>query len=237
MVEVLFNRAGKPYRAMGVVQDITDHQEALQVGRIWQERYQALLHAVKSPIWTSRPDDPYTIAIENIDNLPGKPDPKRFLGYAWKNTIHPDDLEPIMQAWNKAIEVVEPFEFEKRVRQADGSYRWVRSRVAPILNADGSVRGWIGTSDDINAEKDWSSSGTRPLTGAQIRGARGILNWSVRDLADRAEISPAVIRRLEERDDAPAEPEPANAQLRTALEQGGVEFLFPPVGKPGIRPV
>jgi PAS domain-containing protein len=237
ITEVLFSRMGKPCRATGVVQDITDHQEALQVERIWQERYRALLRAVKSPIWTSRPDDPYTVDVENLDNLPEKPEPTRFLGYAWKDTIHPDDLGTIIQAWQTAYETREPFEFEKRVRQADGAYRWIRSRVAPILSADGSVRGWIGTSDDIHAEKDWSPSGKRPLTGAQIRGARGILNWSVRDLGDRAGISPAVIRRLEERDDAPTEPEHANAPLRAALEEGGVQFLFPPVGKPGVRPI
>lgn len=236
IIEVLFNRAGKPYWAAGVIQDITDHREALQVERIWQERYHALLHAVKSPIWTSRPDDPYTVEIENLDNLPGKPEPAHFLGYAWKSTIHPDDLATVMQAWQTAFKTCKPFEFEKRVRQAAGDYRWIRSRVAPILNADGSVRGWIGTSDDINAEKDWSCPGKRPLTGAQIRGARGILNWSVRDLADRAGVSPAVIRRLEERDEAPAEPEPASVQLKAALEKGGAQFLFPPVGKPGVRP-
>lgn len=237
ITEVLFDRTGKPNRAMGVVQDITDHQEALQVERIWQERYCALVGAVKSPIWTSRPGDPYTIDVENLDKIPEAPERSRFLGYAWKNTVHPDDLETIMRAWETAYKTREPFEFEKRVRQANGTYRWTRSRVAPILNKDGSVRGWVGTSDDINAEKDWSSPEARPLTGAQIRGARGILNWSVRDLADRTGISPAVIRRLEERDDAPAEPEPAGAQLKTALETGGVQFLFPPVGKPGVRPV
>lgn len=237
IIEVLFNRAGKPYRAIGVSQDITDHQEALQAGRIWQELYQALLQAVKSPIWTTRPDDPYTVNIENIANLPGKPEPSHFLGYAWKTTVHPDDLEPILRAWDEAIKSQEPFEFEKRVLQADGSYRWFRSRVAPIRNADGSVRGWVGTTDDIHAEKDWSCPSTQPPTGAQICGARGILNWSVRDLADHACVSPAVIRRLEERDDAPAEPETASAQLKAALEKGGIQFLFPPVGKPGVRPV
>jgi len=237
IVEVLFSRTGEATRATGVAQDITDHQEALQVERIWQECYHALLKAVKSPVWTSRPDDPYTMDVENLDNLPERPERTHFLGYAWKNTIHPDDLDTILRAWDTAYKTHEPFEFEKRVRQADGAYRWTRSRVAPILNTDGSVRGWVGTSDDIHAEKDWSSPEARPLTGAQIRGARGILNWSVRDLADKAGISPAVIRRLEERDDASAEPEHANAPLRAALEEGGVQFLFPTVGKPGVRPI
>lgn len=237
MSELLLGRTGKPARAVGVIQDITDYHEALQVERIWQERYRALLKAVKSPIWTVRPDEPYTIDIENLENLPHHPDRTQFLGHAWRETVHPDDVDVVLREWKKAYQTHEPFEFEKRVRQTDGTYRWVRSRVAPIMNTDGSCRGWIGTSDDIHREKDWSSPEMRQLTGAQLRGARGILNWSVRDLADRANVSPAVIRRLEERDDAPAEPDPANAPLKTTLEQAGVQFLFPCMGKPGVRPV
>jgi PAS domain S-box-containing protein len=235
--EVLVDRNGVAQRAVGVVQDVTEQYEALQSEQTWRDRYKALVRAVKSPVWTSRPDDPYTIEVENLENLPGPTkDQTQFIGYAWKQTIHPDDMEMILRAWDNAYKTKQPFEFEKRVRLPDGSYRWARSRVVPILNQDGSVRGWIGTSVDIQQERDWSAPSPRALTGAQIRSARGLLNWSVRDLADRAGVSPAVIRRLEERDDAPCEAEPANAPLKAAFEQGGVEFLFPAVGKPGIRP-
>jgi hypothetical protein len=99
------------------------------------------------------------------------------------------------------------------------------------------VREWIGISYDITESKTWPrnlSSGM--LTGAQIRAARGILNWSVRDLSERSEISGSTIRRLEETDGPAAPDEVAISPLRGALEKAGIEFLFPPSGKPGLRP-
>ena len=37
-------------------------------------------------------------------------------------------------------------------------------------------------------------------------------------------------------DGPPPGREDALAPLQAALEVGGVEFLFPPIGKPGVRP-
>jgi DNA-binding transcriptional regulator YiaG len=109
--------------------------------------------------------------------------------------------------------------------------------------AGGAVREWIWTGNDIQARK------TNPLlhgdgldrvtpsqlTGAQIRAARGLLNWSVRDLSEASGVSPSVIRRLEEFNSEPSSPEPRMQELRGAFEQNGVEFLFPSVGKPAVR--
>ncbi|MEY9299761.1 transcriptional regulator with XRE-family HTH domain [Bradyrhizobium elkanii] len=74
------------------------------------------------------------------------------------------------------------------------------------------------------------------LTGAQIRAARGVLNWSVKDLAGRTGISSAIIRRLEEYNDTPPTPDETMETHRNTFSDAGIEFLFSPVGKPGVRP-
>ena len=43
----------------------------------------------------------------------------------------------------------------------------------------------------------------RYLTGAQVRAARGILKWSVADLAAASKVSASTIKRLESVDDIP----------------------------------
>ena len=69
----------------------------------------------------------------------------------------------------------------------------------PVLKKDGALREWVGVCGDIHDQKVWSPPDqARTITGAQLRAARGILNWSVRDLADAAKISASAIRRLEE---------------------------------------
>ena len=107
----------------------------------------------------------------------------------------------------------------------------------PIFKSEHAVREWMGVCIDIHPEKSSSLlDGKFPLTGAQLRAARGILNWSVRDLAETAEVSASCVRRLEETDGPLMASERAIEPLRNTLDRAGIEFLFPFVGKPGVRP-
>jgi transcriptional regulator with XRE-family HTH domain len=72
------------------------------------------------------------------------------------------------------------------------------------------------------------------LTFAQLRAARGILNWSVKQLAQRTGVSPAVVRRLEEHDGSSQGDDDLNIAIQEAFAEAGIEL--PEVGKPGVRP-
>jgi len=74
------------------------------------------------------------------------------------------------------------------------------------------------------------------LTGAQIRGARGMLNWSAQDLAARSGVSVPTIRRLEKESGPTANAyERTLLDLKRAFEEAGVEFIGAPDDKPGVR--
>ena len=62
--------------------------------------------------------------------------------------------------------------------------------------------------------------------------ARSALKWGVRELAAKAQVSPATITRIE--GDNPANAATLQA-LRTALENGGIEFIPENGGGPGVR--
>jgi transcriptional regulator with XRE-family HTH domain len=96
----------------------------------------------------------------------------------------------------------------------------------------------IGLSTDIDDEKRYFPSTARPrqLTGAQLRAARGMLALSVRDLAVKANVSPTTIRRYEQFDGPINTLEPALEAVERTLVQAGIEFIFPEIGKPGVRP-
>jgi transcriptional regulator with XRE-family HTH domain len=69
------------------------------------------------------------------------------------------------------------------------------------------------------------------MTGAQIRAARGFLDWSVRDLGKKAKVHFNTVHAIE-RGKSVAKPETL-AAIREALEKAGVEFTN---GKrPGVR--
>lgn len=67
------------------------------------------------------------------------------------------------------------------------------------------------------------------ITTAQIRGARGILNWSQQDLAQRTGISATSIGSIENGQTTPRES--TLSTIRKTLENGGIEFI----GLDGVR--
>ena len=73
------------------------------------------------------------------------------------------------------------------------------------------------------------------ITGTQLRAARGALNWSVRDLADRSGVAAATIVRYEAERDVPKSRKGNLAELRRTLEAAGIEFIGAPGDRPGIR--
>jgi len=69
------------------------------------------------------------------------------------------------------------------------------------------------------------------MTGAQIRAARGFLNWSVRDLGKKAKVHFNTVHAIEH-GNSHGKPD-TMAAIRRALEKAGVQFTN---GKrPGVR--
>lgn len=235
--EVHLNKSGKPTRAFGVMLDVTSQRELALAKDAADSRFRALVSATNAFVWTADSDGKI-LDIRNWRELRGE-NPAGLLGLRWIDLVHPDDREPTLQAWSTALTTKRDYQIEHRVRQPDGEYRWMLSRAAPIVLETGAVREWVGLSSDIHDRKVWPAAqdaGSFVLTGAQLRAARGILNWSVRELSQAASVSSSTIRRLEEMNGAPPGREDALAPLQSALEAGGVQFLFPPSGRPGVRP-
>lgn len=236
--EVHLDKAGKPVRVFGVMLDVTTERDVALAKDAADSRYRALVTATNAFVWTADAEGKL-LDVRNWRELRGE-NPTALLGSRWIDLVHPQDRERTMAAWQGAISGKREYAVEHQIAQPDGSYRWMLSRAAPILEETGAVREWVGLSSDIHDRKVWSAqsgSENAVLTGAQIRAARGIVNWSVRELAQAAGVSSSTIRRLEELNGRPQGTEPALAPLQAALASAGVEFLFPPTGKPGVRPV
>lgn len=235
--EVHLNKSGKPTRAFGVMLDVTSQRELALAKEAVDSRFRALVSATNAFVWTADSDGKI-LDIRNWRELRGE-NPAGLLGLRWIDLVHPDDREQTLQAWSEALATKRDYAVEHRVQQPDGEYRWMLSRAAPIVLETGAVREWVGLSSDIQDRKVWPASqdpANSVLTGAQLRAARGILNWSVRELSQAASVSSSTIRRLEEMNGPPPGREDALKPLQAALEAGGVEFLFPPSGRPGVRP-
>ena len=70
------------------------------------------------------------------------------------------------------------------------------------------------------------------VTSAQIRAARGLLNWTVRDLAENAKVHRNTVTRLENDSNDGGY---TIATIQLALENAGVEFTEENGGGAGVR--
>lgn len=66
----------------------------------------------------------------------------------------PADLEYVTRAWSRSLATGEPFDVEHRIRTADGSDRWMRSRANARRDEQGRVIAWYGLTEDIHARKE-----------------------------------------------------------------------------------
>lgn len=75
--------------------------------------------------------------------------------------------------------------------------------------------------------RDWQAEKSMSLTGTQLRAARGLINLSVKELAETTGLAVNTIRRAEACNGvAPINVANANL-LRTTLENEGVLFIDP----------
>jgi formate hydrogenlyase transcriptional activator len=74
-------------------------------------------------------------------------------GWRWTESVHPEDVDGIVQKWRAALASGEPFEAEARVRRADGTYRALLHRKAPLHDEHGNIVKWFGSSIDIEDRK------------------------------------------------------------------------------------
>ncbi len=74
-------------------------------------------------------------------------------GWNWTAFIHPEDLDGIVAKWRACLTTGEIFEYETRVRRADGEYRWMFHRKVPLRDERANIVKWYGSSLDIEERK------------------------------------------------------------------------------------
>ncbi len=136
---------------IATTRDITDRKQAEDAIKQSEERYRSLIAATSQLVWITDaegrcPDIPTFRAYtgQTVDEV---------VGFGWLDAIHPDDSERTNQVWMEAVQTKTLYDIEYRIRGADGNYRYFQARAVPILNEDGSIREWIGTSSDIHDRK------------------------------------------------------------------------------------
>ena len=103
-------------------------------------------------------------------------------GGAASDAVHPDDLSHALAAWKYSVETGGPYDFEGRLRRADGTYRWFRTRGLPLRDAEGRIIRWYSLLTDIDDRKQAEEKLRRSeayLAEAQKLSHTGSFAWDV----------------------------------------------------------
>ncbi|HEY0626267.1 MAG TPA: ATP-binding protein [Allosphingosinicella sp.] len=116
------------------------------------DRFRAAIDAVQGVLWTNNANGEMEGEQHSWAALTGQTY-EQYRGYGWSDAVHPEDREPTVQAWNRAVEERRTFVFEHRLRRRDGEWRNFSIRAVPIFGAEDEIIQWVGVHTDITAQR------------------------------------------------------------------------------------
>lgn len=151
-VKVPLTARDNPYAICGISTDITEHNLAKERIRESEQRFRLMADTTPVLVWMAGIDKLCTYFNRHWLEFTGRT-VEQELGNGWAEGVHPDDLERCLQIYNDSFDRREPFEMDYLLRRADGEYRWLLDRGAPIFSSEGAFRGYIGSCVDITGRK------------------------------------------------------------------------------------
>ncbi|HEY0878839.1 MAG TPA: PAS domain S-box protein [Zeimonas sp.] len=117
-----------------------------------EERFRVLVEGMAQAVWEADPAGNMQAYSTSWHALTGQK-LEQWRGDGWLQAVHPDDREATKRRWDEGIESHVPFELEYRIVAADGSVHWSNDHAAPLFDADGTVRKWVGMNVDITERR------------------------------------------------------------------------------------
>lgn len=152
MKTVLNNELGEPEWLIGTSLDATERERSLLALEQSEQRYRAAAATASDVIWTNNAEGLMEGDQTGWGNFTGQSH-EELQGYGWTKSVHPEDRQSTIEAWNRAVEEKSTFNFQHRIRRHDGAWRICSVRAVPIFNANDTIREWVGVHKDITDQR------------------------------------------------------------------------------------
>ena len=170
-------------------------------------------------IFTADAEGSFSEPQESWEGYTGQPW-SEHRGFGWGAMLHPDDREQVLTEWRASCRQARVYDSRGRIwHAATGAFRHFAVRAAPVWDADGRVREWVGTISDI--EDRWlAQQGLQQMDRLETVGqlAGGIAHEANNQMTVVLGYSDYLLRR----NDLPAEARPGIEQVRKAAERTAV---------------
>ena len=146
------NAEGRVVEILGTATDITDRKRAEEAQLASEHQLRQILDTMPPKIATTKPNGEVDYFNPQWSEYTGLAF-DQLKGKGWKQVIHPEDVTEHVRLWRQSIQTSLPFEFESRLRRADGEYRWHISRAVPLKGESGQITMWVGSNADVHDMK------------------------------------------------------------------------------------
>jgi PAS domain S-box-containing protein len=154
--------------ALNLMEDAVQSREAMQILNAEllksEERFRSLVTVITDVPWTKDAEGAFSTPQPAWEAYTGQ-SWEEYRGFGWANALHPDDREQVLALWSAVVESRMLYESDGRIwHEPSQEWHHFTAKAIPLLNADGSVREWVGAYTDIDDVKRAAEERERLLT-------------------------------------------------------------------------
>ncbi len=147
----------------GAIQDISERKVMLSLVTQRHHQFRQFADSMPMIVWTAEPGGHVDYANHLLFDYTGLTIDTQLNNQQLLEVIHPDDVNPGIPVWRRALEQGSEYLNEFRIRSRKGDYRWHLVRAVPLRDENQSLVKWCGTAVDIHDRK-MSEEATRSLS-------------------------------------------------------------------------
>ncbi|MGZ8544255.1 MAG: PAS domain-containing sensor histidine kinase [Flavisolibacter sp.] len=148
----VINDEGEVEAVAGTTRDITELKWIEGALRKSHQRFEAAIEAIQGILWTNDATGKMVGEQKGWAKLTGQSF-EEYQNFGWTNAVHPDDIQPTIDAWNEAVNKGHSFVFEHRVKTCEQQWRQFSIRAIPLRDENGLIHEWVGMHADVTEQK------------------------------------------------------------------------------------
>ena len=143
---------GRITRWYGLITDIDDRKRAEEALRESEHESRLIVDSIPGMVAMVSPTGNIEMVSRQALEFFGRTI-EELRGWGTNDTIHPEDLPGVIEAFSRAMATGSPYEFSARFRRTDGVYRWFQDRGFPLRDKNGDIARWYLLITDIDDQK------------------------------------------------------------------------------------